>query len=50
MAIRAPSELTKAVDELFQSYKPKYLRVDAGGEFLSKLILEVSFMYLLMLP
>ena len=28
--------ITKAVDELFHEYKPKYLRVDAGGEFLSK--------------
>ena len=28
--------LLKKVNELFQKERPKYLRVDAGGEFISK--------------
>ena len=33
--------VTKLVDEWFQDEKPKYLRVDGGGEFLSKLFTQM---------
>ena len=33
--------ITQKVNELFQHVKPKYLRVDAGGEFISKQFTEM---------
>ena len=33
--------ITQKVNELFQRVKPKYLRVDAGGEFISKQFTEM---------
>ena len=38
------TEVTKHVNDLFQSEKPKFLRVDAGGEFLSKAFTQMCKM------
>ena len=37
---KSTQAVTNVVEELFQYEKPKYLRVDAGGEFLSISLLQ----------
>jgi hypothetical protein len=39
------TEVTNAVKNLFKEIKPRYLRVDAGGEFISNAFTKISWFY-----